>query len=111
MPPHLIEGIATDERGPGGACSFGLEQTPRRARNRGMTVPIRQFHAHAMVEGGHAPSATIDAHSFEEAAMTFFETWGASGAENRVTVRDNRTGEQHCFALQHDSAVAADCAA
>jgi hypothetical protein len=74
-----------------------------------MTAPIRHFRAHAMVEGGHAPSATIEAYSFEEAAMTFIETWGEPGSECRVTVRDNQTGEQHCFALHHDGALAEGC--
>jgi hypothetical protein len=74
-----------------------------------MTKPIRQFRAHAEPTDGHAPSATIDAHSFEEAAMTFIETWGEAGSECRVTVRDNQTGEQHCFALSHDGALAEGC--
>jgi hypothetical protein len=74
-----------------------------------MTQPIRPFRVHAMAEDGHAPSATIDAHSFEEAAMTFIETWGEAGSECRVTVRDNQTGEQHCFALSHDGALAEGC--
>jgi hypothetical protein len=73
-----------------------------------MTKPIRHFRAHAMAEG-HAPSATIDAHSFEEAALTFIEGWGEAGAECRVTVRDNQTGEQHCFSLSHDGALAEGC--
>ena len=74
-----------------------------------MTAAIRQFRAHAMAADSHAPSATIDASSFEEAAMTFIETWGESGAECRVTVRDNQTGEQHCFALHHDGALSEGC--
>ncbi len=74
-----------------------------------MTQLIRHFRAHAMAEDSHAPSATVDAHSFEEAAMTFIERWGESGSECRVTVRDNQTGEQHCFALHHDGELTEGC--
>jgi hypothetical protein len=62
-----------------------------------------------MAENGHAPSATIDAHTFEEAALSFVEAWGEPGSECRVTVRDNQTGEQHCFALHHDGALTEGC--
>ena len=74
-----------------------------------MTAPIRHFRAHALAEDAHAPSATIEAHTFEEAAMTFVETCGEAGAECRVTVRDNQTGEQHCFALHHDGELTEGC--
>ena len=58
---------------------------------------------------GHPPSATIDAHSFEEAALTFMETWGEAGEACRVTVRDHHTGEQHCFSVDHEGALAEGC--
>ena len=74
-----------------------------------MTKPIRHFRAHAMADDAHAPSAVIDAHSFEEAALTFIERWGGDGDECRVTVRDNLTGEQHCFSLHHDGALTEGC--
>ncbi len=74
-----------------------------------MTTPIRHFRAHVQVEDLHAPSATIDAYSFEEAALTFMETLGGSDVEHRVTVRDNQTGEQHCFSLHHDGALTEGC--
>jgi hypothetical protein len=74
-----------------------------------MTAPIRHFRAHAVAGDGHPPSATIDASSFEEAAMTFIESWGEPGSECRVTVRDNETGEQHCFAIHHDGALTEGC--
>lgn len=74
-----------------------------------MTSPIRRFRAHAMAEDSHAPSAIVDARSFEEAALTFIANWGEPGAECRVTVRDDDTGEQHCFALHHDGALTDGC--
>lgn len=62
-----------------------------------------------MAEDVHAPSATIEAHSFEEAALAFIETWGDAAAECRVAVRDNQSGEQHCFLLHHDGGLTEGC--
>ena len=86
-----------------------LEGSRHGACNLGMTQLIRRFRAHAMAEDAHSPSATIDAHSFEEAAVTFMEMLGEPSEECRVTVRDNQTGEQHCFSLHHDGALTEGC--
>ncbi len=74
-----------------------------------MNQPIRRFRAHAMADNAHSPSAIIDARSFEEAALTFMESLGEPSGECRVTVRDNQTGEQHCFSLHHDGALVEGC--
>ncbi len=86
-----------------------LEGSRHGACNRQMTQPIRRFRAHAMAEDAHSPSATIDAHSFEEAAVTFMEMLHDGADECRVTVRDNQTGEQHCFSLRHDGELSEGC--
>lgn len=92
-----------------GLSDTALDGARDDACNRVMTQPIRRFRAHAMAETAHSPSAIIDALSFEEAAMTFMESLGEPSDECRVTVRDNQTGEQHCFSLHHDGAVTEGC--
>ena len=91
------------------SVSIGLERGLKRACNQRMTSPIRHFRAHAMAEDDNAPAAKIEAHSFEEAALTFIEGWGGPEEECRVTVRDSLTGEQHCFSLHHDGALSEGC--
>lgn len=62
-----------------------------------------------MAEDSHPPSKLIDAWSFEEAALTFIDGWESPSSECRVTVRDDQTGEQHCFSIHHDGALVEGC--
>ena len=74
-----------------------------------MTSSIRHFHAQARVEDAHPAAISIEAGSFEEAALVFVESFPGADDECRVTVRDTQTGEQHCFSLHHDGQLTEGC--
>lgn len=74
-----------------------------------MNNSLRHFRAHAFVSDGHVPGHLITAATFEEAAISFIEQWATAEPECHVTVRDQATGEQHCFSIHLDGELTEGC--
>lgn len=71
----------------------------------------RTFRAHARHEGcDHAHS--LDAESFEAAAVAFMEIWHPqvdADGQVAIVVRDMGAGEEHCFRVDFESGETAPC--
>ena len=81
----------------------------------GQLQPIKaetkRFSAYAGHEGRHH-GHTVEARSFEEAAVAFVEDWSPAvdaDGEVAVFIVDQASGEQHCVRIDVDTGEAAPC--
>ena len=74
-------------------------------------LETRTFRAHARHDGcDHAHS--LEAESFEAAAVAFMETWHPevdADGQASIVVRDAESGVEHCFRVDFDTGETRPC--
>ncbi|MBX7249319.1 MAG: hypothetical protein K1X35_09805 [Caulobacteraceae bacterium] len=76
-----------------------------------LSRPGRRFSVHAASEP-RAAGHSVEALSFEEAALEFLDAWspqGDSNGEVTLVVTDCETGTEHCLRVDVDSGETANC--
>ncbi|MEO8813370.1 MAG: DUF5961 family protein [Caulobacteraceae bacterium] len=71
--------------------------------------PARRFAAWCGNAESHRSDFVTEAASFEDAALLFAGRWLGDGAQCRIVVIDQETGERHCFTLDLDEAAPVAC--